>query len=222
MIRVFDIIFSSIFIILLIPFMLPIMIVLKLTGEHYIFYLQPRIGKGGKVFKVIKYATMLRDSPNLPGGFITQEKDPRILPLGSLLRKSKINEIPQLINIFIGQMSFVGPRPLVSEHFNLYSEKIRNELLKQRPGLTGVASVIFRDEEGILNRIGGDRKLIHDSIIAPYKGELEMWYLYNRSITLYFIIIFLTICSVLLPNNNLYKKYLKNLPKMPEELRGLL
>ena len=96
LIRFFDLLFSGIAIVVLFPFMIPIMILLKLTGEHYIFYLQPRVGKDGKEFNLIKFATMLKDSPNLPGGLITQKDDPRILPMGKFLRKTKINELPHL------------------------------------------------------------------------------------------------------------------------------
>jgi lipopolysaccharide/colanic/teichoic acid biosynthesis glycosyltransferase len=128
MIRLFDIVFSFIAMVILLPFMLPIMIGLKLTGEHYIFYLQPRVGKGSKTFSVFKFATMLKDSPNLPGGVLTQKSDPRILPMGNFLRKTKINELPQLINIFIGQMSFVGPRPQARQHYELYSTDVRQTI----------------------------------------------------------------------------------------------
>ncbi|MBD5434836.1 MAG: sugar transferase, partial [Treponema sp.] len=96
MIRFFDILFSGIAIVILLPFMLPVMVALKLTGEHDIFYCQERIGKGGKPFGVLKFATMLRNSPNMAGGVLTQKDDPRILPMGKFLRKTKINELPQL------------------------------------------------------------------------------------------------------------------------------
>ena len=111
MIRFFDIIFSAFAILILLPFMIPIIIGLKLTGEHDVFYRQTRIGKDGKSFGVWKFATMLRNSPNMTGGVLTQKDDPRILPMGKFLRKTKINELPQLINVLFGEMSFVGPRP---------------------------------------------------------------------------------------------------------------
>jgi lipopolysaccharide/colanic/teichoic acid biosynthesis glycosyltransferase len=120
MIRLFDIFFSALAILVLFPFMIPVMIGLKLTGEHYIFYNQLRIGKNGKEFNLFKFATMLKNSPNLPGGILTQKDDPRILPMGKFLRKTKINELPQLINIFIGQMSIIGPRPQAKQHYDLY------------------------------------------------------------------------------------------------------
>jgi lipopolysaccharide/colanic/teichoic acid biosynthesis glycosyltransferase len=222
MTRVFDILFSFVAMVILLPFMIPIMIGLKLTGEHYIFYLQPRIGKGGVSFNVFKFATMLKNSPNLPGGFITQAKDPRILPMGNFLRKTKINELPQLMNIFIGQMSFVGPRPIVQAHLNLYPEETRTAILKLTPGLTGIGSLVFRDEEGILDRSGADRKYLHDQVIAPYKGELELWYTEHRNLGIYFKLIFLTAWSVVRPGSGAYKTAFKNLPQAPKELETLI
>ncbi len=222
MTRVFDVLFSFLAMVMLLPFMIPIMIGLKLTGEHYIFYLQPRIGRGGKSFNVFKFATMLKNSPNMAGGFITQSNDPRVLPMGQFLRKTKINELPQLMNIFLGQMSFVGPRPIVKAHLELYPETTRQAILQLRPGLTGIGSLVFRDEEGILDRAGGDRKYIHDKLIAPYKGELELWYIDHQNLGVYFKLIFLTAWSVLKPGSDAYKRAFKDLPKVPESLLGLI
>lgn len=219
MIRIFDIVFSAVGIIVLFPFVIPIIICLKLTGEHNIFYLQPRVGKGGKSFNVIKFATMLKNSPNLPGGYITQSNDPRVLPIGRFLRKSKINELPQLFNVFIGQMSIVGPRPIVAQHLDLYTEKVKNEILTMTPGLTGIASLIFRDEEGVLDRIGGDRKYVHDMVIAPYKGELELWWIKHYTIRNYLKIIVLTACALFIPHVFMGKMLFKDLPETPELLR---
>ncbi len=207
---------------LLLPFMLPVMIGLKLTGEHYIFYLQPRVGKDGKSFKVFKFATMLKNSPDMPGGYITQAKDPRVLPMGNFLRKTKINEIPQLMNIFLGRMSFVGPRPIVQAHLDLYPEATKREILKLTPGLTGIGSLVFRDEEGVLDRASGDRKRMHDIVIAPYKGELELWYTKHRSLGIYLATIFLTAWSVIRPRSEAYKKVFSDLPPAPVELQAYL
>jgi len=219
LIRFFDIVISSIAMIVLFPFMIPIMIGLKLSGEHYIFYLQPRVGKEGESFNVFKFATMLKNSPNLPGGFITQEKDPRVLPMGYFLRKTKINELPQLLNIFLGQMSVVGPRPIVAQHLALYPEKTKEAILSMTPGLTGIASLVFRDEEGILDKIGGDRKYIHDYVIAPFKGELELWWFEHHTIKNYFKVIILTACALGSPRTSLWKKWFKETPEPPEVLR---
>ncbi len=219
MIRIFDILFSGIAIVILFPFMIPIMIGLKLTGEHYIFYSQTRVGKGGVKFKVYKFATMLKNSPNLPGGFITQSRDPRVLPMGHFLRKTKINELPQLLNIFIGQMSVVGPRPIVVQHLAYYPEKTREIILRMTPGLTGIASLVFRDEEGVLDRIGGDREYNHDMVIAPFKGELELWWFNHYTIGNYFKVIFLTMWALVCPRTTLWRRWFKDMPTPPEMLK---
>ena len=222
MIRFFDILFSALAIIVFFPFMIPVMIGLKLTGEHYIFYLQPRAGKGGREFNVLKFATMLKDSPNLPGGVLTQKNDPRILPMGNFLRKTKINELPQLINIFIGQMSIIGPRPQTKQHYNLYSDEVKKAIDSIPPGLSGIGSIIFRDEEKILDRIQEGRDQFHDTVIAPYKGELELWYSHNRRTKNYFTLIFLTLWVLIKPRSDIYFYLFKDLPPMPDKIKECL
>lgn len=220
--RIFDILLATFAIVVLLPFMLPLMVVLKLTGEHYIFYQQTRAGRRGLDFKVLKFATMLKNSPNMSGGVLTQKNDSRILPLGGFLRKTKLNELPQLINVFLGSMSFVGPRPQARQHYDLYSLEVKAKIDKLRPGLTGIGSLVFRDEESILDRVNGDRVLFHDTVIAPYKGELESWYAKNRNVINYFAIIFFTIWAVFRPTSRAYLRCFKNLPKIPTELASLL
>lgn len=217
MIRFFDILFSGLAIIILLPFMIPIMIGLKLTGEHDIFYKQTRIGKGGKPFGVMKFATMLRNSPNMAGGVLTQKDDPRILPMGKFLRKTKINELPQLLNIFIGQMSVIGPRPQAKAHYDLYSDEVKAVIDTVAPGLSGLGSVAFRDEEDMLNDVE-DRDHFHDTVIAPYKGALEVWFVQHRSVSVYFKLIWLTVLAVLQPSSKAWRKAFKDLPPVPEEL----
>jgi len=222
LIRFFDILFSALAIVVLFPFMIPIMIALKLTGEHYIFYLQTRVGKGGKDFKVLKFATMLKDSPNLPGGVLTQKNDPRILPMGKFLRKTKINELPQLVNILIGQMSVVGPRTQARQHYELYADDVKKEIDKVPPGLSGIASIVFRDEEALLDQVQGERNHFHDTIIAPYKGQLEVWWVHHRTLANYFKIIILTMIVLFFPHSNFYQEWFKDLPPMPKELQEVL
>lgn len=217
MIRFFDILFSSLAILILLPFMIPIMIGLKLTGEHDIFYIQERIGKGGKPFGVLKFATMLRNSPNMAGGVLTQKNDPRILPMGKFLRKTKINELPQLINIFLGQMSVIGPRPQAKRHYELYSHEVKSAIDTIPPGLSGLGSVVFRDEEDMLNNVE-DRDSFHDTVIAPYKGQLEIWFTQHRTLSTYFKLIWLTVLAVLNPSSNAWKTSFKDLPPVPAEL----
>ena len=217
MTRFFDILFSGIAIIILFPFMIPIMIGLKLTGEHDIFYGQIRIGKGRKEFKLWKFATMLRNSPNMAGGLYTSKNDPRMLPMGKFLRKTKINELPQLINIFCGQMSVIGYRPTVKEHFEGYPEECKVVLEKSVPGLSGIGSIVFRNEEEILQNFE-DKKSFHQNVIAPYKAALEVWYVEHKSLFLYFKLIFMTVGVVLNPSSNKWRAAFMDLPPVPVEL----
>ena len=201
--------------------MLPIMIGLKLTGEHYIFYTQKRIGRYGKEFKLLKFATMLKDSPTLPGGLYTSKNDPRLLPMGKVLRKTKINELPQLLNIFIGQMSIVGYRPTVREHYTAYPEEAKQKLYNAKPALTGIGSIVFRNEEDILQQFE-DKKSFHQNVINPYKVMLDIWYVDHKSIVNYFKIIMATAIVVLRPNSTIWKKWFKNLPSVPPELEAYI
>jgi len=220
-IRFFDIFFSGIALLVLVPLLVPIMIALRLTGEGEVFYVQQRVGKDGKMFGLLKFATMLKDSPNIGTGTITVKNDPRILPLGKILRKTKINELPQLVNVLKGDMSIIGPRPQVSKYYYAYLEKDREFISKVKPGLSGIGSIIFRDEEVILSKVN-DPVSFDLNVITPYKGKLESWYVRNRNILLYFKLIFLTIIVVLFPNINKYNNWFKDLPKPPKELEGLL
>jgi len=221
LIRFFDILFSLLAIIILLPFMLPIMVILKLTGEHDIFYRQKRIGRYGKEFNMLKFATMLRDSPNLPGGLFTYKDDPRMLPLGKFLRKTKINELPQLINIFIGQMSIVGYRPLVKEGYEKYPDEIKRQIYNFKPGLSGIGSIVLRNEEDIIQKVK-DKEGFYKNVIIPYKGELEKWYVNNIGLTVYFKLIIATAIAVLRPSSNFWMKAFNNLPLLPKELEMYL
>jgi lipopolysaccharide/colanic/teichoic acid biosynthesis glycosyltransferase len=221
MIRIFDIVFSFIAVIILLPFLCPIMIILKLTGEHYIFYQQTRVGRYSKDFKLLKFATMLKDSPNLAGGLYTSKNDPRLLPLGNFLRKTKINELPQLINIFLGQMSIVGYRPTVREHYEAYPDSAKQKIYYTRPGLTGIGSLVFRNEEEILQQFE-DKKTFHQKVINPYKAQLEIWYIEHRTVSNYLLIIFCTVFVIFNPGNHVWKKYFNNLPEVPNELKAYL
>ncbi len=199
-------------ILVLLPFMIPIIIGLLLTGEHYVFYFQERIGTGGKPFDVWKFATMLKNSPNMGTGTRTVRDDPRVLPMGKFLRKTKINELPQLINILIGNMSIIGPRPLVKKEFEEYSEEVRAVIAKMKPGLSGIGSVVFRDEEYYISQ-AADPVEFAKNCISPYKGELEVWYYNNRSLWVDFMIIFLTCWVILFPKSDLVYKVFPTMPQ---------
>jgi lipopolysaccharide/colanic/teichoic acid biosynthesis glycosyltransferase len=197
--------------------MLPIMIILKTSDEHYVFYKQSRVGRHGKEFNLLKFATMLKDSPNLIGGYFTYENDPRILPLGKFLRKTKINELPQLINVFLGQMSIVGYRPLVRQGYEKYSDKIKRKIYNMKPGLSGIGSIALRSEEDIMKNID-DKETFYQNIIMPYKGDLESWYVDNYTISNYIKIIFITIVVVINPHSNIFSRTFRHMPVPPKEL----
>ena len=219
--RFFDFVVSLIALIILSPLLIPITIGLKLTGEGYIFYLQNRVGFKNKNFNILKFATMLKDSPNMSGGIITTKKDPRITPMGGFLRKSKINELPQIINILKGDMSVVGPRPVMPKSFNQYPDDVKKVIYNVSPGLTGIGSIIFRDEEEIVTAArerGEDPWDIYKNEIYPYKGEVEKWYQKNQSFSLDFFIIFCTAWVILFPESNLLYNTYKDIPKKPAAL----
>ncbi len=219
--RFFDLLFSSIAIVVFSPLLFIICILLLMTGEHEIFYLQKRMGRNEKLFNVIKFATMLKKSESMKGGAVTTKNDPRVLPVGKFLRKTKINELPQLFNIWIGNMSIVGPRPLTEKQYNNYSKEQRLVISKLTPGLTGIGSIIFRDEEDVMARSGMDYNEIHDTLIANYKGDLECWFYENHSLRIYFKIIILTAIAVFNSKLKVLNRF-KNLPQPEGLLKDLL
>jgi len=211
--RVSDIMLSGIAIICLSPLLIPLMIILRLTGEGYVFYTQKRVGFKKEEFDLLKFATMLKNSPNLAGGTITSKKDPRVLPLGGFLRKTKINELPQLFNIIRGDISIVGPRPQTEECFLMFPEKLQDQIYLSQPGLTGIGSVVFRDEEEMLDNTSKSAEECYREDIMPYKAELEIWYYNNKSLMVDAKLILLTAIAILLPNNELHNSWLNNLPR---------
>ena len=192
MIRLFDIFFVVIALTFLSPLLVICIIILKFTGEGEVFYLQDRIGENQKLFKIIKFATMLKNSPNLLSKNITLKNDQRVLPIGKFLRKFKINEIPQLINILKGEMSIVGPRPLTPDNYSLYSDYGKEKISKLKPGLSGIGSIFFMSEEDFFVDNDNHQEVYKKKII-PIKESLEIWYFKNRSVYNYFKVIFLTV-----------------------------
>ena len=213
--RIFDILASGIAILILSPLLIPVIIGLIFTGEGFVWYKQERLGYRNKPFLIWKFATMLKNSANMPGGYLTVKKDPRLTPMGDFLRKSKINELPQLFNIFLGHMSVVGPRPVMAVSFEAYPENVKEVIYDVKPGLTGVGSIIFRDEEELITNIkykGGDIASFYKNEIYPHKGNLELWYQKNKSLILDFQIIILTAWVIFNPESKTYEKWFKDLP----------
>jgi lipopolysaccharide/colanic/teichoic acid biosynthesis glycosyltransferase len=216
--RFFDIVFSFIALLILSPLLIPIVIGLKITGEGYIWYFQERVGFKNKLFSIYKFATMLKDSPNMSGGLITLKRDPRLTPMGSFLRSSKINELPQLLNILFGHMSVVGPRPVMVKSFEAYPDDVKKVIYDVKPGLTGIGSIIFRDEERLITDIkekGGDTWEFYKNEIYPFKGKVEQWYKVNQNFLTDLKIIIITAWVILFPKSQLVYQWFPSLPKRP-------
>ena len=213
--RLFDIIFSTILITIFFPLGLVIVLILLSTGEGEIFYKQLRVGKGGRTFGLFKFTTMVKDSPNLGAGDITLKDDPRVLRFGKFLRKTKLNEFPQFINVILGDMSIVGPRPLVLNQFKMIPKIYKEKIKSLKPGITGIGSIIFRDEEKYLDKAGRDTQKFYIKEIVPFKAILECWYYDNTSILCDFLLVSGTIISIFLPNIKIYKYFFSNLRNHP-------
>lgn len=219
--RIFDFLFSGLALLVLSPLLVPIALLLRFTGEGEVFFLQERVGKDGKPFKLFKFATMLKNSPNIGTGTVTMKNDPRVLPMGKFLRKTKINELPQLLNIFLGDMSVVGPRPQAHRCFNAFPKELQRVIVQVKPGLSGIGPIVFRGEENILADHAGSVEF-YDNVIAPYKGQVEAWYVDHQTLLTYFAVILVTIWVVLLPSSGAVWRAFKGLPVPPKELKGPL
>ena len=216
--RLVDILLSATGILVLSPLLVPVMIILLLTGEHYIFYGQKRVGYKNRLFQIWKFATMLKASPSLGTGSLTVKNDPRVFPFGRFLRKTKLNELPQVFNILLGDMSVVGPRPQMEVDFVKYPDHVQKEIYDVRPGMTGIGSIVFRDEEKWISAYKGDKHEFYRDYIAPYKGDLEIWYQKHLSFRTDFMLLFLTAWVILFPRSELVYKVFSNLPPRPEYL----
>ena len=215
--RMFDVVLSGIAVFMLAPFLLGIVALLRFTGEGEVFYRQERIGKGGLPFNVLKFATMLKNSESMGTGTITIKNDPRVLPVGRFLRKTKVNELPQLFNVLLGDMSLIGPRPQEIRCFEAFPLESRSLITSVRPGLSGVGSLFFRDEESLMEE-AVDKDWFYDEVVMPYKAQLEVWYVNNRTISVYFKLILLTISIVVRPRSARLGQYFKSVPAPPEAL----
>jgi len=191
--RCFDIFFSSIALILLTPILLIIAAFIKLIEGSPILYKQERIGRDFRPFVLYKFRTMLEDSGKVDE-LITVDGDERITKTGRILRKYKLDEIPQLINVLKGDMSIVGPRPEVSKYVEIFREDYKT-ILKIKPGLTDLATLEFRDEERILSNYD-DPEWAYINVILPRKLELSKEYVEKSNLLLDIIIIARTIKSI--------------------------
>ena len=219
--RLLDILFSFSALIILSPLVVPIVIVLRFTGEGEIFFRQKRVGRGGVKFDLLKFATMLKDSPNMGTGTVTLKDDPRVLPAGRFLRKTKLNELPQLLNILLGDMSLIGPRPQTQRCFDAFPKSSQAEIIKVAPGLSGIGSIVFRGEEDMMHA-SKEPDRFYDEVIMPYKGQLECWFVGNQGVLVYLKSIYFTAWVVLFPNSGLHWTAFRGLPSPPRELVNIL
>lgn len=219
--RFFDMLFSGLALLVLSPLLVPIALLLRFTGEGEVFFMQERVGKDCKPFSLYKFATMLKNSPSIGNGTVTMKNDPRVLPVGKFLRKTKINELPQLLNILLGDMSVVGPRPQVLRCFNAFPVDLQRVIVKVKPGLSGIGPIVFRGEEDILADHAGSVEF-YDNVIAPYKGQVEAWYIDHQSLFTYFVVILVTVWVVLFPSSGIVWRVFKGLPTPPNELKAPL
>ena len=219
--RLLDIVLSGLALMVLSPLLVPIAIALRCTGEGEVFYVQERVGLGGKAFGLYKFATMLKNSPNIGTGTVTLKHDPRVLPLGRFLRKTKINELPQLLNIFRGDMSVIGPRPQTRRCFDAFPAASQAEILKVRPGLSGIGSIVFRDEEELMHA-SAEPERFYDDVIMPYKGLLEEWYVAHQGLRTYLLCIFATAWVVLFSTSRIMRRIFPGLPEPPVALVDML
>ncbi|WP_028765167.1 sugar transferase [Shewanella colwelliana] len=191
--RCFDLLCSSFGLLALFPLFLVISAWIKLDSKGPVFFRQVRVGRNGTSFRIHKFRTMRRDSESL--GRLTVGADSRVTRSGLFLRKSKIDELPQLIDVFLGRMSLVGPRPEVQEFIDCYPYAVKKEVLSVRPGITDLASIEMVDENEILSGYSDHRQAYID-IILPIKQKYYVEYVRNNNIGLDIYIIFKTLFKI--------------------------
>ena len=189
--RLFDIIFSLVGLLILLPLFIYIVVRIKLDSKGPIFYRGKRIGKFGKPFGIYKFSTMYADADKMSGSPSAGDDDPRITKFGRFLRSYKLNELPQLINVLKGEMSFVGPRPEVEQYVNIFTEE-EKAILSVRPGITDYASIKFHNEGEILSG-SPDPDKAYEEIIRPEKLRLQLEYIRNHSLWVDFKLLFKTL-----------------------------
>jgi len=192
--RLFDLLLSIFSIIILSPIIVIVSILIFIEDRSSPIYIANRVGKHGKLFKMIKFRTMIVDAEKT-GVVSTKSGDSRITNLGHIIRQYKLDEIPQLWNVFLGQMTFVGPRPNVKVETDLYSIEER-EILNISPGITDFSSIIFSNEGEILQAYANP-DLAYNQLIRPWKSRLAIFYILNTNILLDIKLILITILSII-------------------------
>ena len=178
--RLFDIICSALGLLLLGLPLLIVALIIKLTDFGPVLFKQVRVGKGGREFKIFKFRTMVIDADKM-GAQITVGRDPRITRIGHLLRKTKLDELPQLLNVLFGTMSFVGPRPEVPKYVAMYNDEQR-KVISLKPGITDLASIKYHRESELLAEAGDDWEKVYIEQVMPDKLRLNLEYVEKQSL----------------------------------------
>lgn len=221
MIRCTDILVSVIALLALAPLLVVAVIILRVTGEGEVIFRQKRIGKNEATFDLIKFATMRKDSPSTGTGEITLFNDERVLPIGKFLRKSKINELPQLINVLMGDMSLIGYRPQTQKYWDCFTQSQQETLARYRPGLSGMSSILLRDEETYLANFS-DPIAADETLLMPFKGRVESWCAENMSYQIYVKLLMLTFIKVLFPKSTYCFSIIGKISYFQKELDEIL
>jgi len=195
--RLFDLIASLTALVLLSPLLLGIAAAIKLDSPGPIFFRQERVGRHGRLFRIHKFRTMVADAERV-GPQLTRDADPRVTRVGAYLRRSKLDELPQLLDVVRGDMSLVGPRPEVPRYVALYPPEVRELVLSVRPGITDTASVRYRDESAQL-AAGTDPERLYIESIMPHKLELCVEYVRTRSLAGDIMIVVRTVAALVRP-----------------------
>jgi len=214
--RIFDLILSFLGLIFIFPIILFACLGIYLQDKHSPFYIARRVGKNNRSFNMIKLRSMIVNAEKSKVDS-TSLNDPRITKIGKSIRKFKLDELSQLYNVLIGEMSLVGPRPNVKRETDLYTT-IEKQLLKVKPGITDFASIVFSDESEILKNVENP-DIAYNQLIRPWKSKLGLFYIKKQSLKVDIVIIFLTILSILSRKSSLFilHKILKKL-NAPKDL----
>ena len=192
--RIFDFFLALFSFTLLLPLLIFITVLIKLTSKGSVFYFQVRVGKNNKDFKIFKFRTMVKNADK-SGVLTIGGKDPRVTKIGYYLRKYKLDELPQLINVLLGSMSFVGPRPEVRKYVEMYTQE-QKMVLNVRPGITDMASIEFKNENEIL-ALQNNPDQYYINVIMPRKLEINIKYLKERSLLKDFLVVSKTFNAIL-------------------------
>ncbi len=195
--RIFDVLLSAIALLLLSPLFLVIALLVSISSTGPIFYLQQRVGKDGRLFRIAKFRSMQHNTKQV-GSPITWRGDGRVTPFGKVLRFSKLDELPQFWNVLKGEMSLVGPRPEVPRYVLHYTARQR-EVLSVRPGVTDFASIVYRNEEHLLSQ-SPEPERFYEEIILPHKLDLNLAYLKKVSLSYDLLLLARTLLSVFFHN----------------------